>query len=302
MRQPELRRTALGRGGLRPLPCTAALVLTAIGATTGCRGGRSEEIPRASVPSVAGDAGPAGDGAELGTAGGGAPEPYASLAIEPVDGTTAQNGSDLQLRLYQASGVVDEAKLQALAAAALLESWPERVPVAFAIDRLAEPPLVGSQILRVVPQTPLEDRWYVVGVRSPLPAAIRYGMALPDGTMGSRFRPGSHPRVAQIQFCEKAAAGMKLLVLFSEPVMFTRSADEIVSLQIAGSPSPCVSYWTMPAGLYFTCASLTPNDQVVVSVGAGIQSASGGAVEAASWSVEIGALPATSCRSFTPTL
>jgi hypothetical protein len=92
---------------------------------------------------------------------------------------------------------------------------------------------------------------------------------------------------------------MKLIVQFSEPTMLTRPAAGIVTLLIVDSQSPCESYGTLPDALYFTCAALTANAKVVVSVREGAQGFGGLAVEAASWNVDIAALPAGSCRSYT---
>jgi hypothetical protein len=170
--------------------------------------------------------------------------------------------------------------------------------VAFTIAALPVPPPDQNKALRLLPEAPLQDRWYVAGVRA-LPAATTYWTPLADGTIGNRFRTGSYPRVSQIQFCEKAPPGMKLIVQFSEPTRLTRPAGEIVSLQIADGPSPCESYWTIPGGLYFTCAALTPDAKVVVSLGVGVESTGGSPVEAASWNLDVAALPGGSCRSYT---
>jgi hypothetical protein len=179
-------------------------------------------------------------------------------------------------------------------ARAFLETWPERAPVAFTTDR----PAAGYRVVRVVPSAPLDDRWYVNGLTS-LPSLITYDAQLPDGTIGSRFRPGSHPRVSHIQFCEKAGGGMKLLVNFSEPVTLSRTAEEIVTLKVGGVASPCTSYGAGPDALYFTCDALSPTAAVVVTVAsdgaAGVSSVS---LEGGSWPVNIGSLTADSCRIF----
>jgi len=61
---------------------------------------------------------------------------------------------------------------------------------------------------------------------------------LPDGAAGTRFRPGSHPRVASIQICG-GGAGSKVDVAFSEPVTYASAGSEIVTLSAAGTPAPC---------------------------------------------------------------
>ena len=92
---------------------------------------------------------------------------------------------------------------------------------------------------------------------------------------------------------------MKLVVLFSEPITLSLPPAEVVTLQVAGSPASCESYLTTADGLYFTCADLTPDAKVAVSLGTGVQSTmSGVAIDAASWTVDVGVLPPGSCRLY----
>jgi hypothetical protein len=245
------------------------------------------------------------DGGAADTAGGGSPLASAQLQISPADGTTA-SGMDLTLRLYDYAGIVDDAKLAEVSAQAVLQTWPEGTPVAFTTDTLAEAP-PSYKVVRIVPTSPLTDRWYLAGLRG-LPAKITYytPAPLPDGKPGVRFRPGSHPRVSQIQFCLKEGAGMKLIVGLSETVTLNRPTDELVALKIGGADSPCA--WTgatsptplVVGGLPYACAALAETASVIVTVAPGGTAAGGATLEGGSWPIDIAKLPAGSCRTFQP--
>jgi hypothetical protein len=225
--------------------------------------------------------------------------PGAALNFTPPDGTTAWQASPL-LSFQDGAGIIDAATLADLAGRVALQTWPEGIAQPIATDTPMGPSPT-EKVVRVTPQNPLEDRWYVVEMSS-LPSNVSFYSPLTDGTVGARFRPDSFPRVAHIQFCGKAPPGMKLVVIFSESVALASPADETVSLQIAGTPSTCASYDTAPDTLYFACDDLKDTDSVTVAVGPGVAATTGAGIPLApqSWTIAISELPAGSCRDFAP--
>jgi hypothetical protein len=167
------------------------------------------------------------------------------LQITPADGKTAWAGADIALSLYDPAGIVTDTWLEQVKAKAFLQTWPERTPVAFQAETLPEPP-ASYKVLHLLPAAPLEARWYVAGVDSGLPPAIRFYTTLADGTNGVRFRPDSHPLVRDVQFCLKAGAGMKLLLSFSEPLTLGVAPEKLVTLAVGGAAAPCTSYDQRP--------------------------------------------------------
>jgi hypothetical protein len=235
------------------------------------------------------------------TTGGGSPLPTVQLQITPPDGTTAWMGGDIALSLYDPAGIASAEWLDQIKAKAFLETWPERAPIAFQAETLAEAPS-NYKVIHLVPAAPLDARWYVAGVNSGLPSAIRFYSPLADGTNGARFRTDSHPIVRDIQFCLKAGTGMKLLVDFSEPVTLGVAPEKLVTLTVGGAAAPCSSYDQRSDSLYFTCDALSPSAEVSVSVTADATSATGVPLQSGSWPINIAVLPAGSCRAFAPPL
>lgn len=228
-------------------------------------------------------------------------DPTAQLGFTPPDGTTAWQASPL-LSFQDGAGIIDAATLADLAGRVALQTWPEGIAQPIATD--APTGLSPTEkVVRVTPQNPLEDRWYIVEMSS-LPSNISFYSPLADGTVGARFRPDSYPRVAHIQFCGKDPPGMKLLIVFSENVTLANPVVETVSLQIAGTPSTCTPYEETTDTLYFSCDELTETDSVTVTVGAGVAATAGTGIQLApqSWPIDISQLPPGSCRDFAPAI
>lgn len=234
-----------------------------------------------------------GGGGTSGDSGGG-PIATASVSFMPADGTTAAQGMDLAVSIYDPAGVVRPADLEILRSSIVLATWPARQPVPATVTVAGGGGAAGMRVL-VTPQTSLGDQWYALllpSIGSPFVAASH----LPDGTAGMRFRPTPQPRVRAIDVCLKEAPGSKLLILFSEPVTYVAPTAGLVSLTIDGAASPCDVYDAQAGGLYLTCAALQPTSRATVSVGAGIQGASQLALAPATFAVDVAALPAGSCR------
>jgi hypothetical protein len=95
---------------------------------------------------------------------------------------------------------------------------------------------------------------------------------------------------------------MKLLVDFSEPLTLGVAPETLVTLNVGGAAAPCTSYDQRPGVLYFTCDALSPTAKVEVSLTADAMSATGVPLQTGSWSIDVAALPAGSCRVFSPPL
>jgi hypothetical protein len=234
-----------------------------------------------------------------GTNGGGAPLPSVHLLIEPSDGATAWAGKDIVFTLNDPGPILDDSALADLASRTRVAAWPDGTAVSTTIE--TGPGLADQKWIRVRPIAPLQDHWHVIELVDP-PVRITTAARLDAGTIGSRFRPGSHPRVAKIDFCEKESPGMKLAVTFSELVTLDSAAADVISLRIAGAVSACQQYDSRMDSLFFVCDDLSPTDTVGVSVGAGIAGMAGVPLDPVSFSIDVSKLPAGACRSFAPPL
>jgi hypothetical protein len=217
--------------------------------------------------------------------GGGAPLRQTTLQFVPADGSTAQAAGVVDLQL-SVSGGVDQALLTDVAGRLVFQTWPEGDAVAFGSQVSTDAPGVDTVTIAVTPQAALDDRWYLVKLSS-VPPAVRPQALLEDGSAGTRFRPGSHPRVASIQICRNDASSGKLLVTFSEAVMFYAATESIVSLSFAGSASVCTQYGSEADMLLFTCGLPAAAATATVSVGAGVAGASFVAADPGSWTLGV---------------
>jgi hypothetical protein len=165
--------------------------------------------------------------------------PKIYFGFTPDDGTTG-HGDEPVLLNYDAnlygSGDVDPDLLAQLAAVTFFQTWPERENVPFSFQPQDVPRPHWSAI---IPATPLENRWYVLGVGPGLPEnAITYFPILPDGLYGVRFRPDSHPRFTRFEFCPQGTPmnpviSVEILGMYSEPTSGN------ITLTANGSPVSC---------------------------------------------------------------
>lgn len=236
-----------------------------------------------------------GTGGAAGNPGGG-PIATAFITFTPSDGATATDGMDLGLSISDPGSVVGPGPLEPLRSSVVLVTWPDKhvVPATVTVTGAGVP--AGTKLL-VAPAATLGAGWYALALSS-LGEPFVTANALPDGTPGVRFHPASLPRVRALDICMKDAPGSKLLVLFSEPVVYPPSTGTLVSLTIDGAPSPCEVYDAQPDALSLTCVGLTATSRATVAIGAGIQAASQVALAPATFAVDVAALPAASCREF----
>jgi len=229
--------------------------------------------------------------------GGTTPLASATLGFDPGDGSTARSTGVVVLTLADPAHIVDEAFLADLAGRIVVETWPEGQAIPFATQAADGAP--AQKLVTVTPQQALDDRWYLTGLAS-VPRAVLPLARLPDGRVGTRFRPGSHPRVASVQLCPVDATSVKLLLGCSEPVTFARAPEEIVSLSVAGAASSCVEYGAQGDTFLFTCGVPAAATSAVVSVGDGVAGATGVAMDPGSWTVALPAPATGGCVELRP--
>ena len=99
--------------------------------------------------------------------------------------------------------------------------------------------------VEVTPSTTLADRWYAM-VLSALPSGVSLPRlasheTLPDGTIGARFSPGSHPTLTSVRVCEKGSGQTVVIADFSERVTHPQPAHmmDIHLSPSAGSAAAC---------------------------------------------------------------
>jgi hypothetical protein len=228
------------------------------------------------------------------------PQITAMLFFSPDDGSTAQSTGAVDLVLSSgAVSIVTQTLLSDVAGRVVFQTWPEGDAVPFGTT-LGDGPAAGQMRVTVTPQAALDDRWYLVKLGS-VPSMVLPEARLEDGSAGTRFRPGSHPRVASIQICRNDASSGKLLVTFSEAVTFAGPTEGIVSLSIAGSPSTCMQYGSQGDTLLFTCGLLAGAETATIAVGAGVSGATGVAEDPGSWTLGVTGTPGN-CVELRPPL
>lgn len=225
--------------------------------------------------------------------------PGPMIQIQPMDLTSSIEKSSIRVGVDNLGRPVGESLLAQLAQTIEFVEWPEMNAVPFsttaqdATGNTQGPngnPRFDQAYIQVVPQNELSDRWYAVRVRQ-LPAGIglpKYAKheTLPDGSIGARFSPGSHPTLTTVRVCnvddpEKSS----VTVEFSERVAVTPDISKLIA--IGSGPSSCVlefDFSKMPPApsarfLRFACSRLAPSATVDLSISDAIKSPSGGGLE-----------------------
>ncbi|MBI4704719.1 MAG: hypothetical protein HY744_26755 [Deltaproteobacteria bacterium] len=214
--------------------------------------------------------------------GGGAPLPSVE-AWSPWRAVSSAVGSALpRLNLDNDGKSVDAATVAALAQSLKIRTWPALAPVpAAAASAAASEPHVDAY-LEALPAAPLADVWHVVSVL--LPPGVTWSdtqggvwyYALPDGSSGARFRPGSDPKVTRIAVCEKGKGLSHLVgVNLSEKVSASVPMAATVSVKQAGVPLECIDYdqpWGSEGvgviGVYCTGLVVAAETEVIVDAAA----------------------------------
>jgi hypothetical protein len=164
--------------------------------------------------------------------------PGPTIQFQPSDLTSSIEKSPLRVGIDNLGAPVGAALLNAVANAVRLYEWPEMrsVPFSYSVndvtggDHAADGyRRTGLAYVEVKPSVALGDRWYAM-VLSALPSGVTLPSLashelLPDGTIGARFSPGSHPTLASVRVCEKGAGQTVVIAQFSERVTHPRPAD-----------------------------------------------------------------------------
>ena len=152
----------------------------------------------------------------------------------PRDGATNLDVSTLALFVRGPTQVIGDAEISELESHLVLKTWPEGTVVPSTIEEDHDS-FSDSKMLRVVPTAPLDERWYQIEVTNLLDSGIFWENLEGEGTLRTRFRVGSSPRVRAIEFCEKTPqASMAVLVHVSEHVDAQLPAEEIISIAVSG--------------------------------------------------------------------
>ncbi len=228
------------------------------------------------------------------------PPPTVVLAIEPGDGVTAWQGRDITIAVEDAGRLLGPEWRTGLADHFYLRTWPEGVPIAVTAETVPGP-TDAQWGVRLTPALTLDDGWYVVGA-SDLPSRIISTQKLPDGTIGARFSPGSHPRVAAVQLCGQDQAGTRVMLSFSEPVSLPADVTQAVAVAVNSRPAACSSAGVDAAAAYMTCPELPAAASVTVSVPEGLAGPGGVPIESGAWTIDVGQLPAGGCQTYKPPL
>ena len=146
---------------------------------------------------------------------------------------------------------------------------------------------------------PLEDRWHLLGTNSELPVTAVSAMPLlPDGSIGVRFRPGSHPRFQRFDFCHDEYGNLSVRATISELVRFDSGYPDLVSLEVDGAAKECrtsAEFTVRDCGRISPRATLTLN---AYSVALGWRSDV--RLEAGSWSIDPQLVRGSGCQTFVP--
>lgn len=185
------------------------------------------------------------------------PESPRRVWFAPEDMTTAVGDTPPELSIMQLDNPVTEAQLRALAKTLTLVTEPEGTPVAYDIEyEIPETKAeAGAQqihrgTIRLTPKEPLEQRWYALRVDA-LPEGYEAAKSvardvLGEGTIGSRFRPDSHPVVKKIEMCGPREHGHRVAVTFSERVTASRSLAGIARVEHTSGAQPKCSPLAAP--------------------------------------------------------
>ncbi len=228
--------------------------------------------------------------------------PGPTIQFQPSDLTSAIEKSPLRVGVDNLGAPIGIELLNALAAAIHLYEWPEMREVKFSFTvndvtggtRAADGyPKTDQAYVEIIPAAPLDDRWYAMTVSS-LPTGISaprlaWHETLPDGTLGVRFSPGSHPTLAAVRVCDKGDGNTVVLADFSERVSSGGAGSRAFGLglaNLAGGPEPtCVfdAASGLGGGARFhraTCKGLALDKvPIKISVEANLASVSGRSLE-----------------------
>ena len=216
------------------------------------------------------------------------------FSAELADGTTNVGQGPFQVTYYGQGRTLDDTILGQLSAALAVRTWPEGtvVPTTVTIG-----PLTASSnnvpatmaVVEILPIGALEDRWYSLQFGA-AQQGVMTTQSFDNGVPGLRLRPGSHPAVRLINFCQAPTAGAKFIVAFSEPVT-AASPAEIFTVTQNGAALTCRFDDMSPQEVHEFCDTLVPGPLTVTLADGKAQSAGGAPLAAGTWSLDTRTLP-----------
>jgi hypothetical protein len=231
--------------------------------------------------------------------------PGPTIQIQPADLTSGIDKSAIRVGVNNLGAPVGAQALAALAQSIRLYEWPEMRDVPFtttvqdvtgnmhASDGYRRADLA---YVEVTPATPFADRWYAVVVTA-LPGnmarpRLSQHQRLPDGSLGARFTPGSHPTVSGIRVCDKGGGSSVVIVDFSERIkigpdlasrlqMVDALQSKAMDTCVLDAPSTAApSGGTTARFVRFTCQGLDmATSPVKITIDGAVSSPSGGSLE-----------------------
>jgi hypothetical protein len=230
------------------------------------------------------------------TDGGGQPSgphaPFIQVRADLTDETT--NVGQGPFKVSYEGRLLDDTTLGDLAAQLSLRTWPEGavVPTTLTINPVSASNnnVPGTTaVVQIAPSAALDDRWYSLQFGA-AQKGITTSQSFDGGVAGVRLRPGSHPAVSLISFCQAEAAGSKFIVTLSEAVTAAVPA-ELFTVTQNGAALGCRFDEMRPQELHEFCATLVPGP-LTVTLAAGKAQATGGAPLApGTWSIDTSKLP-----------
>lgn len=188
----------------------------------------------------------------------GAPtRPLPTVALEPVDLTTAASQAALHVRVSNLGAPVGSDLLYRIAQSVTLRTWPELSVIPTTVAKVVDATGKSSEDefahIYLAPTAALADRWYTLAM-DVLPQGLGWAspantVALANGGQGTRFRVGSGPMVASVRVYAKDAAKRVVHVDISEPVI--ARASVVTLTYVDGRATDCwrESDVTPPSGL-----------------------------------------------------
>jgi hypothetical protein len=196
---------------------------------------------------------------------GSAPRPLPTVVFQFEDLTSAVGKGPYVVAVRNSGKAVGETMLRALAQELRLHSLdgkreiPLRTTFVDVVGDGHGPngyPKIGLARVEVEPTVPLPDDWYVLRIRALPPGfavpRVAARQTLPDGGIGVRIAPASHPRPAAVRLCEKRDGVSVMVVEWSEEMPYPSTASPGASVRDATSstlPADCVLDPSVPAAM-----------------------------------------------------
>ncbi|MEA2697892.1 MAG: hypothetical protein QOI66_2163 [Myxococcales bacterium] len=265
---------------------TVLIALCAVASCADPSGGEGLNRPDASTT----DDRPAGGDSQ----GGGSPAPFIQVRADLADGTTNVGQGPFKVSYYGVGRMIDAPTLGQLSARLALRIWPEGAVISTAVTIAPVSPSNNNDprttaVVEIAPGSALEDRWYSLEF-GPAEQDVSASQSFDGGVPGVRLRPGSHPAVRLINFCQADVPGSKFIVAFSEPVT-AASPTEMFTVIQNGAPLTCRFDALEPQELHEFCSTLVPGPLTVTLGADKVQGAGGASLATVSWSIDTSTLP-----------